>query len=938
MTPMTTRSPFAYALIGLIATMLLGGCRTGGRPSVEIAAEPGYHPDSTGSMDPGATTIKLAGAIGEVLGVHLTVRASGNAAVAAPRLRSSKFQSPKGTISASAVEIFRLHAVSVDRWPGWHIRSIPVAKRDPAPLDVLVPLDAPRGGMPNMLSPGVTYHFWADVRIPMGVPDGTYRSRITLLSGGREIRAIDIELTVWPIVLPRDIGFDTIAELDHAALAAHHLHGGRQQNRRNGLSPIDTQVILLDAVRQMRRHRVAGVYPMLAPGVGITGSTNLSLDWELFDEVVGPILSGKAFQDRSPTKRWPVPVHVSLPLTMNESNSRRRLLSEYLSGAIKHFREREWDGRLYLLTRDPESGESVSPRDLATLIGPVSDQIQLVSTVPVQNLAPFGWTGYPHQDIGDVVNEWAPSAQFFDRNAAARELDVGKATWFCADRPPFSGSLEVSAPPTYARVLAWQAASVDASQLYLGRVLQWPPAEQTPSPSRCASAHPANLLYPGTTFGMVEPVMSLRLKHLRRGLQDVAYLRLLREHGRSAIADRVLSSIIRYVGTGAFDAHYGDGSRIGWPMEARAFDAARRVMAEEMLRVVASGGEDSDSGSFARTAAWRRFNQLTHRTALVAEGVRMRMTGSPAHPQVGISAYVGLEYDSVDGEGGAFRLDNWPATWDVGATLETFRHPSAAGLHRISIETVVPLAAVSFAGSFDLAGIAEFDSGQRVTTSIPVRCVTAQRCDRPPLIDGDLSDWPVGTTNVAANFQSIAGVFGVDGSASRAAGAPTLAFLMRDDEYLYVAINASTPKASTAESRSRKAVTYDDTIPVGEELIELLFDPLNVATRSPESIYHIVIKRSGSDLSEKGIDFDPPVGERTPWAGDADVAVSAAVDRWTAEVRIPLSSFGTGPFRNVFWGFNVTRFDIEGNEYSTWSASEGNAYDPISFGNLLLLP
>ena len=49
-----------------------------------------------------------------------------------------------------------------------------------------------------------------------------------------------------------------------------------------------------------------------------------------------------------------------------------------------------------------------------------------------------------------------------------------------------------------------------------------------------------------------------------------------------------------------------------------------------------------------------------------------------------------------------------------------------------------------------------------------------------------------------------------------------------------------------------------------------------------------------------------------------------------------LEAFGAELSVDTIWGFNVTRFDAEHEEFSTWSGAVDNAYDPLSLGNLLL--
>ena len=53
-------------------------------------------------------------------------------------------------------------------------------------------------------------------------------------------------------------------------------------------------------------------------------------------------------------------------------------------------------------------------------------------------------------------------------------------------------------------------------------------------------------------------------------------------------------------------------------------------------------------------------------------------------------------------------------------------------------------------------------------------------------------------------------------------------------------------------------------------------------------------------------------------------------------MRIPFEAFNEDGVGHAIWGFNVTRFDAARQSFSTWSGARGNAYDPLSLGNLYL--
>ena len=183
-------------------------------------------PDSDADRYAGrrSDVVRLSAAINETVSFRVAVR-GGSTIVRSPRIEVSAFRSDTSRIEATSVRAYRMHSIAIDRWPGWHIRSITSGERDPHPLDVLVPIEAPRGGVPSSLAQGVTYHFWIDVSVPKGASAGVYTSRIALVSGDLLLGSVNAELKVYPIMLPDEAEFPAIVMLDHRSLFDHHLAG-----------------------------------------------------------------------------------------------------------------------------------------------------------------------------------------------------------------------------------------------------------------------------------------------------------------------------------------------------------------------------------------------------------------------------------------------------------------------------------------------------------------------------------------------------------------------------------------------------------------------------------------------------------------------------------------------------------------------------------------
>jgi len=946
------------AFAATFAACALSACRTVGEGANVWVVDPSPTdtPPTTekpvGQSDRPVPRVRLAGAINETLSFSFAVRA-GKKAIPRPDFRVAALTSVQGTIDPSAVTLYRMHGVEVSEFPGWHIRSIPPRMRNRQPLDVLVPVRASRGGLPAALSANDTYVFWVDVAIPKGTFEGTYATNIELLTGGAVVGSVDVGLTVWPIVLPDESDVPVLAEVDHRSLFQHHVRfdasapppsaGDWSDHPRRS----EMDALLLSTLRTLQGHRLTPVLPELRPTRKVNAAGGIAVDWGPYDAVVEPLLSGRAFFNRVPLRLWPMPVEGMFspqPETTRRAPGSTAMLDQYLAQCANHFEQKGWLDRCYALAPELPS-EAV--RRFAGSIHAANSRVAVASRGFPQDMRPYGWPDFPYADLSDVVDVWMPPAQFYDVEAMAEERKKGRRTWLAADRPPFSGSTSIYAPSTYMRVLPWQAEELGAQALSIGRVNSWPETSTGPGPDDCVRFNPHVLLYPGRAFGLDEPVASVRLKHLRRGLQDAAYFRLLREHGLEHVVTALRESLAAYAGSDAYRTHFADGRPIGWADDPDLYDAARDIMAEELIRASSARAEASGSENvrgaersqpFARTAAWRRFMLATRKADVQSDGVRGCLIGTPAAREVELETSLTIVNRERTPMSGAVRFGALPEGWSARSGEAVVSAIAPGSARRMTLSARASHVPTGEGGILGLPIELSTDDGEVHRRTVRAASLTALAAESAIRIDGDLSDWPPGSVNVAADFRLIAGSRGDgDDDFSSRPTEKTFGFVLRDKDFLYVAVNCERDARAEGPSARRKGVRYDDLIPVeDEDLIEVLIDPLNGGTRSPGDLYHIVVKRSGTDLTEKGIGFDPPCGPREPWAVDIEVATAASAQRWTAELRIPLRAIISEGYDQTVWGFNLTRWDAARQEFSTWSGAAGNAYDPLSLGNLFL--
>lgn len=944
-----------------LAGALAGGCAWGPGGRVDVWAGEDVYGGSGASSDGQVANlydaqqgrVTLAGAIDETLSFCLVLSAR-DGAINGLTVEADDLRSGDGQIAANAIAFYRVHEVEIGPLPGWHIRGVAPQRRVAQVPDVLIPVEAPHGSLPVNLPAGESLTLWVDVHIPKGTAPGTYVGKLTATAGGRTVEAINLRVTVWPFVLPAaDVVL--LANLDHQTLFAHHVFEDGSPVaplRQWADGPLGAELddLLYTTIRLLHDHRVSPLLDRLTPLARVDGHGDLTVDWTDYDRVVTDLLNGQALHDRRPLPLWRIPFDESFPPPPSygamTSPAYSRLARQYLVACAEHFEKRGWLERSFVRlphASAPGSEAYAAIRHFGRIARGADSRLQTLAEVFPQDASHYGWHGFAWEDVNRHVDIWLPPAQFCDAVQMRQQRMRGQRTFWSLDRPPFSGSVDLCARPADTRVIAWQARRYGIEAVRLGKANDWPASRYAVTPQKCCDAGVAPIIYPGRFCGLSSPIPSVRLKRLRRSMQDAAGLKLLADLGLGHVASILTESLAPRAGTDAYGAHFADGVWGGWVDDLEQWSAARRIMADEIVRRVrsrsappAAAGDLDQADTAADTVQWRRFMEHTRRLLIAVDGVRVRPTGLPLTGAVEVAVSLTVTNRTRSPVSGSLAFEELPLTWTARRPEVPLGEIAPQESRRVTLRATAGVLETEVGAARYLPLVLRISDGQVYRFSARLCCLAAHPLRRPLVMDGDLTDWPAAVGNAAEDFVLIVGedVKGPGLPQSRPTH-PTQCFVVADGEAVYFGFNCTVADGDALPRQQRSFVRYDDGIPVGEELVEILIDPSNTGTRSTSDLFHVVIKPSGW-LCERGIDTDPPTGARTPWAADVRVAVQIHPDRWVAEVRVPLEAFGPHPAGGPIWGINLTRFDLGHQEFSNWSGAAHNVYDPLALGNLAL--
>jgi hypothetical protein len=897
-------------------------------------------------LHPNGRTVQLFGAANETVSFQIVLDAGASLSglTVQPSALTADGLPPIGSDRTAA---WRMLPVKVTDFPAWYIRLVGRAPQPARYYDALVPADAPDGGQPWNVPAGERIALWIDITVPRDARGGTYTGQIALGTADGTAHAIPVELTLYDFVLPDARPLPAIGGFDHRTLYEHFIvdpDNADQPYVPVYLDPKNPKVAEgLDLIRQVmvlgHEHRLDLFDRHIAPKIRRDLYGEMALDWEPYDAIVRPYLDGSAFDDRIGSPAWPIPYRQDVPVPRYyggiDSELYAQAAGQFLLKCGRHFRALGADDRMFAW---PVRGE-VSPQAyrvfmaMADIVRRTDCSIPVLARLPIAPPAETGWQ--PPPGLADAVDIVAPPGQWLDPMTARqfRKPQTPLAgVWLSPGRPPYVPALSVVSTPADVRALPWLASKYGCAAVFLPEVLNWRgDVFQTPAGAE------TRLFYPGKEVGVRGVLPSVRLKRLRRGLQDILYVWLLRQRQRSALAETVVNSMVHYGGLDAAGDNYLDPRIGGWVQDGELWIRARRMLAKEIAASIHPDAEP-ETARVLEQVRWVRFIERAQRLRVEQSRSYVRpftpapdnAASNPPRLQIVVEIELYNEYNHpIDAR---FRLKDLPEGWSADEPTEPATIPPRTR-RRIQLVATGQELPPRPAGRLPLSVDVAWGRTDRRTIDLRVPFLAAAVASRAPNVDGNLDDWPVRPGFTAGAFRLI-GRRGQSGAGL--AERQTTAMVMQDLDNIYVAMICNEPDLDGMDVHADNRVRYEQLLAAGEDLVEIILDP-GLQAQSASDLIHFVVKPNGVLVQERGIGSQPPLGGVTPLATGATVAVGRGDRAWTVEMRIPREALGPGT-AEAFWGVNFARFATQAGEASNWAGAERYYYDPRNLGTMYVIP
>jgi hypothetical protein len=393
---------------------------------------------------------------------------------------------------------------------------------------------------------GQNQTIWVDVHVPKNVPAGTYSGEFRVWAKGDISAQIPVTVTVWDFTLPDG--------------PTHRNHFGSFGNIARYFE-IDRgsdkfKQIELRYCQAMAEHRIDPPIPhRLLPKVNDDGSLEIIPDrHEALKKFITKFHVTDFEIPRASFARLPSSTQRSDYKTISGAN--RKKAQRYYKDFYRYLKDNGWEKQAYLYMLDEpnlrENYEQVLV--LGQLVHEAVPQLKCL-VVEQTYLQDPTWP-----DIDPAVDIWCPLWSFIDRETISEKIAHGDEIWSYTAlvqrspryHPQYQSVKDfdppywhIDRPLTVYRVPTWIN-----YQYGITGLLYWTTVTTVVEPwSNPAFAHPRHyngggfLFYPGVPCGIDGPIVSMRMKNLRDGMEDYEYLAILEKLAGKKVVKKIVDTI-----------------------------------------------------------------------------------------------------------------------------------------------------------------------------------------------------------------------------------------------------------------------------------------------------------------------------------------------------------------------------------------------------------
>jgi hypothetical protein len=881
------------------------------------------------------------------------------------RLQSLNLQTANKTIATENYSVYQILSMPVDVNRAGYVRHTGLSAATTSMPRALLPMKINDGKVnlssardpdnptdPNSHASGKPIMLWIDLHIPPQTPAGNYAGVCDILATRDEkpLASTPVNLNVYDFVLPDDRHLNLVGEIDWDSLT--RLYPDRFEavtprliNRKD--SRYAPAIKTLDQLMTMaQQHRVEVIVPRLQPNVKWPGDEPPRVTWDDFDTVIGPWLRGDMFADKVPLGYWPLPASDGL---FNYDPKSQR---EYWADAATHFDQNDWLMRCPVFLEKPTPGRASAIESLrysADAAGVLSSHPRIRVAVPLEDdqvqfandenrnlIDPQDATRLLTSNPGIVFS--SPIANW--PNGVPRPM-----RWMRTDLTGLIPYIGAGGDERDVRLWAWlsflplppPALGVQYGPVQFIRWLGALPKDSDPK----HPADPSELIwfYPGSWFGIDEPVPTIQLKWLRRAQQDFEYLYLARQRGDAINAlfmARLMAKPVELQPNQQPDPTYGLMCGTADPKAwQQAIDLlAKRILLREPGQPI---DKEKDFQLNLRTLQWSEPQERP-----VIAGRATNWGWESQNGENWIDLKLGIDIYNASDSTPDQNLLQWTAIpestgWQVHP--QPLPIPALATYHvaRFDIDAKVDPTKLR---KIDRRPIeVTFTNGFTKKTSqlrmiLPV--AISDRREGLLNLDGLLNDWSPDDAICDGPMVKMFNRPALQAQELQAASTPAQIYTGWADENFYVAFKLTGISQSPIKT-VRNFVSYQFRRAWGEDLCQLLIQPVYAdSTLGP--VTHIVCKPDGNWVERK---MDPHL-YADPWqafegTGVRYVATIEGSD-WRGEIAIPWKAINAQNSKGmpVMLRFNFTQHRKDIGESASWAGPVDFGRDDAFTGILLL--